>query len=109
MMLLLAAHVVRLFTYAGLFAAEFGSLGFGAPTNVTPIPVRHDWKEPSALNSAVVGSCLARGIVAPVEPAPPLPPNAPAGMSARGICPDSTMAGVDDEVETPPHPAATVA
>ena len=67
-----------------MFAGEFGSLAFGTPTKVTPIPARQDWNTPIAVNSAVVGFCLANGTVVPLRANPPLPFAPPAGSSARG-------------------------
>ena len=69
-MLLWAAQVVRLLRYDGLLVGEFGLFAMGAPAKVTPRPFRHDWNTPMAVKRAVVGSCLASGIVVALEPAP---------------------------------------
>ena len=96
--------------------------------NFTPDPWRHAWNVLNAVNSAVVGSCFANGIVSSVEP--PDPPDAlvepdalplsdagriaplpffvtvQPGGSWRSTCPAEITLSADC-LELDPQPAAT--
>ena len=80
---------IEVLEVGGVVRGRVGSLGLGAPWNVTPRPVRQDWNVATAENRAVVGFCWASGIVtlAAFTCAPCAPP---AGRSAWGIWPAAT-------------------